>query len=258
MKGNREMKNSRCLMMLTFIITLLILPTSSFASNVENDTLVTPYIIIGDDDRTKVVNTVEKPYSAISFLFSLDSMCTGTLIDEDKVLTAAHCVYNKDTKKYFRDNSVYPGVHNDEFPFESSDSIEYFVPKQYIQSGNPRFDYAIIKLEYPIGKDIELLKLKQVKKAVETSIRIVGYPEDKLVETGVVSQYEMQGKVWSEDPFTLYYDLDTTAGQSGAPILNENNEIIGIHIGNYRTNGLNGGVKVTKEMETFIKEALGK
>ncbi|KIO63670.1 hypothetical protein B4064_2873 [Caldibacillus thermoamylovorans] len=254
------MKNSRYFFILIFTMALFILPNSTNVSAFEgrSNTFITPFSIIGEDGRTEVVNSEIMPYSSISFLFSLDSMCTGTIIDDDKVLTAAHSVYNPGTKQYYRNSTIYPGVNKDEFPFGSANSIEYIVPVQYIHSGNPKFDYAIIKLNKPIGHNIERLNFINIKYTLGNPIKVIGYLVDKLEETGKVSQYEMEGRALSEDHFNLYYDIDTSIGQSGAPILNNKNEIIGIHIGRYRTNGLNGGIKVNKVMENFIRRALEK
>lgn len=253
------MKNSRCFFILKFTILFILLFGNNINASANEgniNTIITPFSIIGKDERSEVENSEKKPYSSISFIYSLDSICTGTIIDYDKVLTAAHCVYNPDTKQFYRNSTIYPGVNKDEFPFESADSIEYIVPEPYIHSGNSKFDYAIIKLDKPIGQNIEKLDIKNIKYTKGKPIKVIGYPVDKLEETGTVSQYEMNGRVLSEDIFNLYYDIDTTSGQSGSPILNSKNEVIGIHIGSYRTNGLNGGIKVNKVMKNFINKNL--
>ncbi|MFP7225848.1 trypsin-like serine protease [Priestia filamentosa] len=248
------MKKLICLLIMIFLFSFLNIPSSNATSYAS--TPISARIIMGDDERTSVKDTSQFPYSSVSLLFSFDSVCTGAFIAPDRVLTAAHCVYNSNLETYYRQTSVYPGMNNDKFQLGTTDSVEYYVPEEYINTGKAKYDYAVIKVADPIGKDAGILKVKKAKEVNKSPIKIIGYPFDKYEETSNMSQYEMSGDIVDEDQNTIYYNIDTTTGQSGAPILNSKNEIIGIHTGNYNINGKNGGPKIDLEAMKFIKKHL--
>ncbi|MFP7487274.1 trypsin-like serine protease [Priestia filamentosa] len=241
-----------------FVITILFfLSTSLVGKTTYAQESVSLKIVVGNDDRTLVKNSSLSPYSSIALLFSSQSVCTGSLIAEDKILTAAHCVYDKSTSSYFKETSVYPGMNNDEMPFGGSDSVEYYVPQSYIDSGKAKYDYAVVKVAEPIGKEAGVLKVKEAEqKNNKAPIKIIGYPFDKYMETSKMSQFEMSGNIVDEDTNAVYYDIDTTEGQSGAPILNSENKIIGVHSGNYYINDKNGGPKIDQEALKFVTDCL--
>ncbi len=60
---------------------------------------------------------------------------------------------------------------------------------------------------------------------VNQNITVTGYPGDKPVAT----MWESKGKITYLKGEAMQYDLSTTGGNSGSPVFNEKNEVIGIH-----------------------------
>ncbi len=67
---------------------------------------------------------------------------------------------------------------------------------------------------------------------VNQNITVTGYPGDKPVAT----MWESKGKITYLKGEAMNYDLSTTGGNSGSPVFNEKNEVIGIHWVVYQMN----------------------
>ncbi len=210
---------------------------SSSNETVNNITFADPYSIIGGSDgRTKVASTKVHPYSAIVYLeiyFGLiKRVGTGFLISDNIVVTAGHCVYNQ---KYGWATSitVIPGkdgysVFND--PYGVATSKRLGVSKEWHREGDTAYDWGTIKIVDSLVGNPGKIDIASIdnRTAAGTNINISGYPtsvNDKIV----YSQYEMSGTINRATAYRFYYDIDVSGGQSGAPILNENNVAIGIH-----------------------------
>lgn len=62
------------------------------------------------------------------------------------------------------------------------------------------------------------------------------------------------GKVGPVSEGVIYYDVDTSKGQSGAPVfIKNNNKLVGIHKGYSPEDKLNFGTLITKEMIEILR-----
>ena len=106
-----------------------------------------------DDSRTLRTNTTTWPYRAIGTLFDGGGDCTGTRIGPRHVLTAAHCIYNRETSSWNTINFK-PGRNGTtSAPYGSSGPHWYWVPDEYItlSSGINGYDIGLIILDAPVG-----------------------------------------------------------------------------------------------------------
>ncbi|MFP7344225.1 trypsin-like serine peptidase [Bacillus safensis] len=212
-------------------------------------------VVIGDDGRTKVANTRVAPYNSIAYITFGGSSCTGTLIAPNKILTNGHCVYNTASRSYSEKGTVYPGMNDSTAVNGSAKMTEFYVPSGYINTGASQYDFAVIKTDTNIGNTVGYRSIRQVTNLTGTTIKISGYPGDKMRSTGKVSQWEMSGPVTREDTNLAYYTIDTFSGNSGSAMLDQNQQIVGVHNAGYSNGTMNGGPKATAAFVEFINYA---
>ncbi len=225
-----------------------------------------PQVVIGADGRAKVSNTSVAPYRQIAYI-ELEFRdgwyaCTGTVIGKDKVLTNAHCVMDVVNQSGAINGYVYPAMNNNIYSYGVYQIVDYYITSNYIQTGDPTQDFAVLKLSTYLGKNIGdvvgYLPLRQVSNIQGTSVKIYGYPGDKIEQYKEISQWGMAGSVSKETGELAFYQIDTYNGQSGSSLLNSSNEIIAVHRGSFRINGTtyNGGPKMIKPVYDFIRAAM--
>ena len=115
--------------------------------------------ISSPDSRRKVVDTTVSPQSmATMLLITLDgqtSICSGTMVGKDAVLTNAHCLFNPTTQRWATNVVAVPGAYPDpakaskyRAPFGTSSGRKLFTPTNWrlgtgnVQKGN---DYGVVR-----------------------------------------------------------------------------------------------------------------
>jgi glutamyl endopeptidase len=177
--------------------------------------------IIGPDNRTQILDTTVYPNSAIAQLqmtFPGGALqCTGWFIDANRLATTAHCVYVAGYGGFFTSANVIPGRNGGSAPFGSYAAIYGTVPSRWVDTQNPKYDYAVIELAEDAGDTVGWFGYgwnsdNTFFDGRKVSVR--GYPGDKPYGT----LWTEAGKIKVVKRTRFFYDIDTTAGESGAPL----------------------------------------
>ncbi|WP_207696485.1 hypothetical protein DOK67_0001407 [Enterococcus sp. DIV0212c] len=212
--------------------------------------------IIGTDDRIPVTDTTIAPYQSTVFIAANGSYGSGSVIGKNTVLTAAHVV--KRIKDDPNKDSIFvaPGRDGATLPYGKFKIKEVHIPQKYLTTPNVDSDIAVVTLEQNNGQSIgDVVKQNPIaltdSVTIGSSLSSLGYPGDKPWAT----MWETKGKITDQSATRLYYDFDTSGGQSGSSVFNNNHEIIAVHSSGATT--VNIGLKLTSEYYDFILEHIG-
>jgi glutamyl endopeptidase len=191
--------------------------------------------LIGDDDRDRVDPSVY-PYSAVCYLVSeftlqngrtIGALGTGWIIGRRTVITAGHCVYAHDDPKLgpisaFADRvAVYPACDGAHRPYEflvTSESLQ--TTQGWVEQQSEAADYAAIIVNQDLPEEVGVFGYGPDLDASlrDGPFRVTGYPGE-LEGDEAATQWEHAGTVRvSQNGRRLLYAIDTTPGQSGAPV----------------------------------------
>jgi V8-like Glu-specific endopeptidase len=167
------------------------------------------------------------------------AFCSGTLVGEDLVMTAGHCITDEakcaDTKLVFGYRASAQGKYETTVPSSDVYTCKKIVKRDLTDgflsalfhnyvSGGPGPDFAVIQLDRKVAGRKPLPIDRGGKAKVGDPLFVIGHP------VGLPVKVADNATVRNTDPKYFYLaDLDTFGGNSGSAVFSANtNKIVGI------------------------------
>lgn len=162
-------------------------------------------------------------FEAIGRLESSKGYCTGTLIARDQVLTAAHCLYDKQRRQIPADKLRFRAAYRDGAALATRRISRYAIHKDYRQLPNGKisgktmpYDLALLQLNSPIHiHGINPLGLMNATDHAK-NVTLISYGRHR--SQALTREANCTIKTRYQDGL-FAFTCDATFGSSGAPVM---------------------------------------
>jgi V8-like Glu-specific endopeptidase len=229
---------------------------------------VTPDVIIGTDDRTRVTNTTVFPWWVIGYQsqqFSDGSArrCTAFVVAPHTILTNGHCTYNASRGGYATSISFAPGQQQSVAggtvtrPFGLHSSVQWQTNSGYIANPISDVDYAASHYNQSFANAGITTYMPLLFNYEPTVINTAGYPGTVQTWNNNQAMWYSGGDVVGVLERTLRYLADTSGGQSGSPVWRYNSatntrQVVAVHA--FGSSAYNGGPRLVTQNQAVIEQ----
>ena len=195
------------------------------------------------------VDVTRYPWSSVGKLYNeTGGSCSGVVVAADKILTAAHCLFNYRSQRFISADALHflvgyrIGRYAVHARIASYEVGEGFDPLRYGETSNA--DWAVLTATKRLPVGIEPLKLSDSLVPRGTKAILVGYPQDRAFAMTADRNCELRDEV--DGGQFLLHTCRGIKGYSGAPILvsagSGDVQIAGIQIAAFRAGGIDRAV----------------
>jgi V8-like Glu-specific endopeptidase/uncharacterized membrane protein len=138
-----------------------------------------------DYRRNRTNTTEDYPWSAVGRLTSYAGSCSATVVDDNHVITAAHCVYDTETGIWKYGLTFTPGENVDTHPFGKVNVTYVQTYERWLSAGERTHDIAVLTLEESISNRTGTFGYEanpSDSQAYQTTVHVTGYPGDSVTE----------------------------------------------------------------------------
>jgi protease YdgD len=179
---------------------------------------------ISANDTRKPADTSQMPWRAVGRLKAGGASCTGAIVGPALVLTAAHCVFNNQSRQFFAPGDLHflLGYSEGKFAAEAVGTA-VIKPDDYdgvLAIGSMGKDWALIKLDHEIGTPDIILPLREISPMGGTPVSLGGYAKDHIETLMADQECAITGLMSDRSGMPmLRHNCNATHGVSGAPLL---------------------------------------
>ena len=174
------------------------------------------------DLHRDAVDEQSYPWSSLGKLYNeTGGSCSGAVISRDKILTAAHCLFNFRTQRFIPAEALHflvayrTGRYSAHARIASYEIGPGFDPLRYEQTLNA--DWAVLTVTENLPASIEPLRLRRDPAPGGTKAILAGYPQDRAFAMTADRDCELREEIFSGR--FLSHTCRGIKGYSGAPLL---------------------------------------
>lgn len=179
---------------------------------------VSTYSIIGSDDRRKVTNTDQYPYTTIARLeitYQDGTVVfgTGAMINPRLLATVGHLLINSNGS-HLKSVRIEFG-RNGNFEYYNTSQVHSYIYRTGFETDRPVVgDYGFIVFkDNTVSRVTGYMGIVTVP-SMSDQLYTAGYPADKWY----YYMYATTGKIVNMEADLIYHNMDTQPGQSGSPV----------------------------------------
>jgi V8-like Glu-specific endopeptidase len=216
------MNRARAALVGLAVLVMLALPAAAVAQTPRGAQSVFP-----GDGRVQVTNVGAYPWRALVYLedrtfFGLQAdggWCSGAFVGPNVILTAAHCLYDRD-RGWVASIRAVPGKNGGAEPWGSQFVSRFVVPNEWVTIGGPDYDYGIAVMpDTTLGARVGWFQMAALTDATlarsDLVVALTAYSGDKPSGT---LWHEAQSGLALLGSTQLFYWLSMRPGASGGPV----------------------------------------